>query len=264
MCHKKSVYVNINSVMKLKAFFNFYTENDAMWLPFRSFHIAHMLILMLCIVCITCIYQYYVTLDKLQQKRFMKRFGMYFLIEEALYTLWLCMVCKQQLWVQILPFELCSLCAYMNVLSAFTRKKQWCFFSSVVGLCAGIVAMLYPANIDGLYPVFSYRVMNFYMLHASFILFALLQLREQNLLQLKYCNRNIWLLGGMYTAAFCFNRLWNTQYMFVGNPSNIYIIQLFSQMTGIFFLPMLILFLWVIQILVVCILRVLLRVAYPM
>lgn len=223
--------------------------------PFQSFHFMHILLLVISALVIYWCYQHYCKFDEFRQKRFIKGFGLYFLMEELIYTWWLLLVCKDQVWVQILPLELCSLCAYMNAWSAFTRRKQLCFFSAVVGLVAGLIAILYPANIDGLYPVFSYRVLNFYMLHGSFILFSFIQLKDHSLLSKHYLKKNIIIVGGMYTFAFVMNRILYTQYMFVGDPPNIYIVKQLYHITGIFFLPVLIFILACIQIVVVWILR---------
>ena len=167
----------------MKDFFTFYTDIRNMAVPFTAFSLYHMLFLALAILLITTLFSYYRRLDAGKQRRMQVIMAIYFLVEELLYTTWLFLFCHEQVWHQILPLELCSLCVYMNALTVYLKKDTLRFFSGVVGLCAGLIAMVYPANISELYPVLSYRTINFYILHASFVLFALIQLQDRTLLQ---------------------------------------------------------------------------------
>ena len=157
-----------------------------MAVPFTAFSLYHMLFLALAILLITALFSYYRRLDAGKQRRMQVIMAIYFLVEELLYTTWLFLFCHEQVWHQILPLELCSLCVYMNALTVYLKKDTLRFFSGVVGLCAGLIAMVYPANISELYPVLSYRTINFYILHASFVLFALIQLQDRTLLRHVY------------------------------------------------------------------------------
>ena len=153
----------------MKDFFTFYTDIRNMAVPFTAFSLYHMLFLALAILLITALFSYYRRLDAGKQRRMQVIMAIYFLVEELLYTTWLFLFCHEQVWHQILPLELCSLCVYMNALTVYLKKDTLRFFSGVVGLCAGLIAMVYPANISELYPVLSYRTINFYILHASFV-----------------------------------------------------------------------------------------------
>ena len=246
----------------MRDFFTFFKDIQDMKLPFFAFSIYHILFLGMAITLIICLYRHYGTLNETGQRKFQVGMAIYFLIEEAIYTLWLLLVCHEDVWLQILPLELCSVCAYMNALTVYVRKDHLRFFSGVVGLIAGSVAMIYPANISGLYPVMSYRTINFYMLHASFILFSLIQLRDKSLLSYRYVKHNYVLLACMFSVAFTVNVMYHTQYMFVGVPPQISFIASLYQLTGIlFFLPVILLILFVLQYIVVFILRWLFK--YP-
>lgn len=232
----------------MKDFFTYFTDIKYMEYPFETFSISHISILLFTFFIIYMIYRYYIQLSQKRQLKFQKQMAIYFLIEEIIYSSWLLWKCHDQVIIQLLPLELCSICVYMNVVSALTQKKTFCFFSAVIGMIAGSVAMIYPANISGLYPIISYRTINFYMLHGSFILFSLVQLKDERLLQGCYMKRNYIILCSLFTVAFVVNLMLDTQYMFIGIPSKIGIIASVYQVTGVvFFLPVIYIVLFVIQ-----------------
>lgn len=224
--------------------------------PFHMFSMEQLLYLFLVFIAIVLIVRRYGTWDASQQGKFQKMMAIYFLVEEGMYTLWLLLNCHNHVWLQILPLELCSLCVYVNAAAVFTKKKTLRFFGAVVGLVAGGVALLYPANIAGLYPSISYRVINFYMLHGSFILFALIQLRDRDLLQYAYLKKNTMIIACMISVAFVVNLMLKTQYMFVGVPPKISFIASLYQLTGIvFFLPVVLVIVCSLQFPIVFLLR---------
>lgn len=240
----------------MKDFFTFYKDIQGMTLPFQSFSLIHIGFLLISGVMILHIYRRYSEWNTHSQRRFQIGMAIYFLVEELIYTSWLLWKCHDHVLLEILPLELCSLCVYVNVLSVFTQKDTLRFFSAVVGLVAGGVAMLYPANISGLYPAFSYRTINFYILHGAFVLFSLIQLKDETLLNYHYMKKNFMILGCMFTIAFIVNIMNETQYMFVGIPPKITFIASLYQMTGIvFFLPVVLLVLSILQVIVVFLLK---------
>ena len=224
--------------------------------PFQTFSIAHLCFLCLMGIIIYALYHRYTTLNTSNKRKFQIYMALYFLIEEVIYTLWLLLNCHEQVWIQILPLELCSCCVYMNAACVFTQKNSLRFFSGVVGLVAGGVAMIYPANIAGLYPIVSYRTINFYILHGAFLLFSLIQLSDTTLLQYRYMKKNYLIICCMFSIAFIVNLMLDTQYMFVGVPPKIALVASLYQLTGIFlFLPAVLAALFVIQCIVVYLLR---------
>ena len=94
------------------------------------------------------------------------------------------------------------------------------------------------------------------MLHGAFILFSLIQLKDETLLSYEHMKKNFVILSCMFTIAFIVNVMYNTQYMFVGIPPKISFIASVYQMTGIvFFLPVVLIVLSIIQVVVVFLLR---------
>lgn len=232
----------------MENFFKYYTEIETLQNPIVTFSLNHAIILGVTIVCIWILYKKYSSFDQDKQRKFMKGFALYYFLEESIYYGWLILHCNQNLGLQLLPLELCSLCVYMNILSVLTNWKTTRFFSMVTGLIAGSIAMIYPANITNLYPVLSYRTINFYMLHGSFVLFALIQLKDQSLLRYYYLKRSYFIVCGMFSVAFIVNLMLDTQYMFVGVPPQIGIIASVFQITGVmFFLPVVYIVLFVFQ-----------------
>lgn len=221
----------------MKNFFTFYTEIDHLNMPFVAFHLVHVLFLLITFIAIYWLYRYYSNQGEQQQRRFQIGMGVYFIVEELLYTIWLLLVCKDSVLVQLVPLELCSLCAYINVVSVFTKHPQLRFFSAVTGMFAGMMALLYPANISEMYPSLSYRVINFYMLHGSFVLFSLMMLKDEMLLRRCYLKRHLVFVGILFTIAFFVNSICHTQYMFVGTPPNILIVDHIYEFTKLLFLP---------------------------
>ena len=245
----------------MKDFFTFYTDIKDMAVPFTAFSLYHMLFLAVSAVGIAVLFSYYRRQDAVIQRRMQVIMAVYFLVEELLYTTWLFLFCHDNVWHQILPLELCSLCVYMNALTVYLKRDTLRFFSGVVGLCAGLVAMLYPANISELYPVLSYRTINLYALHAAFVLFALIQLQDHTLLQYHYMKKNFLIICGMFTTAFVINLNLHTQYMFVGVPPKISFIASLYKVTGVMmFLPVILVTLFLIQCIVLYILRKVYRV----
>lgn len=240
-------------------FFTYYTNIKHMRLPFHAFGIAHIVLLLCAGLGISFLYRKFNTLSEKKQRIFTIVMATYFLVEEGFYTMWVLLSTGN--WQQVLPLELCSLLVYMNVLCVLLKKDYLRFFSGVVGLIAGGVALLYPANISNLYPVFSYRTINFYMLHSAFIVFSLIQLKDISLLRYQYMKKNFVIVACMFAVAFTVNLMLHTQYMFVGVPPSIGFIDSVYQMTGVmFFLPVILIVVACIQIFVVFILRKIYRV----
>lgn len=219
----------------MKDFFTYYTDIKELHMPFETFGIYHILFLIIAFSSVFLLYKYYKNTSVERQNTFLKRLGCYFLIEEAIYALWLLWKCHNHLLIQLLPLELCSITVYINALAIFTKKESLRYFSCVVGLFAGSIAMLYPANIAGLYSAISYRTINFYMLHASFVLLSLIYVKECTF-TLKAMLRNIFILCCLFTFAYFVNKTYGTQYMFVGSPPSIGVIRSIYEMSGPFFL----------------------------
>ncbi|MEG2543367.1 MAG: YwaF family protein [Longicatena sp.] len=229
--------------------------------PFQEFGLFHLLFLVGFIFGIIILYRFYSQLNPKKQRTFQVVMGIGFIIEEFIYTCWVLINCHHNALQQVLPLELCSICVYMNAATVFFKNNYLKVFSGLVGLIAGSVAMLYPVNISGLYPVLSYRVINFYMLHASFVLFACIQLKDQSILAYCHMKKNYLILCCLFSSAFVVNLMLDTQYMFVGIPPKIGLIASLYQMTGIvFFLPMILVCIGIIQFIVFYLLRKVFRI----
>lgn len=237
-------------------FFTFYSDIQDLKAPFMCFQLSHFIYITLSILFIIILYKHYCILDEQKRIHMQRKIAVYFLIEECIYTIWLLFFCHDRVWVQILPFELCSFCTYINVYSAFSQKEGSCFFSGVIGIFAGMAAMIYPMNISGLYPVFSYRTINFFMLHAAFVLFALMQLKNKNLLDYKHLKTNYLFLCLFFSIAFFTNMFLGTQYMFIGFPPSLPIMKDIYNLVGSYlFLPFVWLVLYFIQSIIFLFLR---------
>lgn len=237
-------------------FFKYYKEFKSISFPFQTFHWMHFLALSIIFLLIWILLRRYRSYDKAQKRKFQIYMAVYFFIEEALYTLWLLWRCHEKVWLEIMPLQLCSLCVYVAIAAVYFDRKELRFFSGIVGTLAGLVAIVYPANISLLYPAFSYRTINFFMLHGAFVLFGCIQLQDHSLLQYGNIKRCTCLLGVMVAVAFSANLTWHTDYMFIGVPPTIGFIRMLYQATGLFlFLPVIILLLVLLQYIAVFVFR---------
>lgn len=229
-------------------FFTFYRDIKVLEWPFITFSLWHFLFLGMLVIGIVVMLQYYKGRSDEQKRKFQIHMAMYFLAEEALYTLWLLFTCHHGLLLEIIPLQLCSLCVYVSIITVYTKRSDLQFFCGIVDTLAGLAALLYPANITELYPVFSYRTINFFMLHGAFVLFGFIQLQERSLLIYKNITRCTFMLTIMFTTAFLANIVFHTDYMFVAIPPKIGFINMVYHITGmILFLPAVILCLILIQ-----------------
>lgn len=241
-------------------FFMFYKEIHSMELPFQTFGWMHVLALCIVFGLVAFLLRRYQSLEESNKRRFQVHMAIYFFVEELLYTLWLLWRCKEHVWLEIMPLQLCSLCVYVAIAAVYFDRRELRFFSGVVGTLAGLVAILYPANIDLLYPAYSYRTINFFILHGAFVLFGMIQLQDHSLLRYGNIKRCTYLLSAMVLTAFLANVLWHTDYMFIGTPPTIGFLHQIYDRTGIlFFLPVVILALILIQYLAVFLFRRLLH-----
>lgn len=123
-------------------------------------------------------------------------------------------------------------------------------------MIGGVIAIAYPANVIDIYPIISYRLVNFYMLHGAFILFALMILYEKDLMSIPRLKKNILIVTCMFVSVFFFNLIFHTQYMFVGTPPTIPIIHMVYEICGkLMFLPVVIILVSLIQSLVYFMIR---------
>lgn len=229
-------------------FFKYFSDINQVRFPLVSFHITHIMMLVLSILYIIFMLRYYDKKTKQGKKDFQKKLGIYFFVEEMIYMSWVLINCKQNAIMEIVPLQLCTICVYMNILSLYLKKDTLRFFSGVVGTLAGLTAIVYPANISGLYSFLSYRSINFFILHATFIIFGILQLRDTNLLHYRYLKGNMLILTVLVFCAFTFNSIFHTDYMFLGSPPQIgFIKELYNIVGVVLFLPVVLLILYSIQ-----------------
>ena len=241
-------------------FFTYYTNIKSMTHPFMVFSLGHLFYLVLTGFIIYGVYCHYCRLNDFQKLRFQHCLGVCFLLEEAIYIVWMLLNCHENVLISILPLELCSLCAYMNCICAFRQTKTLRFFCAVIGFFAGSIAMLYPVNISGIYPLISYRTINFYFLHGAILLFSFIQLKDRTLLEYHNLKSNYFIMCCMFSVAFVVNLMLGTQYMFVGIPPTIGIIASVYQLTGVvFFLPAIYIAIFLIQLIILAFLRLVLR-----
>lgn len=240
----------------MKDFFTFYENIKSLPQPFVVFSISHLIALVISGCVIWYLFHTYKKSSDQKKEIFLKGIACFFILEEIIYAIWLLINCHDQILLQILPLELCSVVVYVNIISIFIKKDCFRFFSAVIGLFAGSIAMLYPVNISEIYPVISYRVINFYLMHGAFVLYALILLRDRSLLAYKHLKKNTLFLCILFTIAFVVNYYMHSQYMFIGAPPKFAFALIVFRHTGfVLFLPSILIIVSLLQTLFLCILR---------
>lgn len=222
----------------MKDFFGFYQNLENIQHPFRVFGVGHLVYIIVTSVTIYLCFRKYKQCEEDVKIKWQRGFAYYFFIQEMIFYIWIYFSCKENVFWEILQLELCTACLFVNFSTIFHQNKQVRFFGALMGLIGGPVAMIYPATVDAIYPVFSYRLINFYMTHGAYIFFSLMLMYDSELLNRKRFVKNLGIVACMYTAVYFFNLKFDTQYMFVGTPPEIGIIRMIYDVVGnVMFLP---------------------------
>ncbi|MEF9962505.1 MAG: YwaF family protein [Erysipelotrichaceae bacterium] len=216
----------------MRDFFTYYLDLNNIQHPINIFSNYHLMILAFGFLCVFLLYSRYHKLSIKTQRIFLVVIGFYFIIDEFIYNIWVLSVCKVDPILQILPLHLCTICAYIGALCVYYKKEWLQFFCAIMCSIAGLIAVIYPANIANIYPIFHYRTINFFLLHFSFILFGLIQIRNTAIIKYKHIKPSMALLVVITTLAFIANLNFGTDYMFVQTNSKIAIIKAIHNVVG--------------------------------
>lgn len=237
-------------------FWTFYQNLKDIRNPFQLFSVSHLLYMLITFTIIAVLFNKYKRSNVESKLHWQKNLAVYFLLEELIYYIWVFISCRENVFFEILSLELCTICAFVNFSTRFHYNKQVRFFSIIIGFFGGMIAVIYPANVIDIYPALSYRLINFYMLHGMFILFAFMFLEDASIMCSLNLKRNIVIGAIMFTLVFIFNIIFNTHYMFVGIPPKIAIIHMVYELFGVIcFLPVAIFCFSLIQIIIYFIIK---------
>lgn len=247
----------------MKNFWVFYQNIEYIQHPFRVFGIGHFAYIFATIGIILLLFRKYKQCDEYGKVKWLRGMAYYFFIQEMFFYAWTYFSCRENPIFEVLQLELCTVCLFMNFSTLFHENKQVRFFGTVIGLIGGPIAIVYPANVAEIYPVFCYRLINFFMTHGAYILFSLMLLNDGELLQKKRLIRNKGIFACMLTFVYFFDLKFHTQYMFVGTPPDIPMIRMVYDFVGkILFLPVAIVIFNLVQSLVYLGVKKLQRVLY--
>lgn len=237
-------------------FLHYYSIDNPSIQPFQMFSIHH-LIFLFTVVLIIGLGLY--SLKNCQKKKLYlieKIIATSLIIGEQLYTIWIMFVCPYPIYTEILPLHLCSICFYLSAVAIFLDNEKLRKFIAVNGLFGGIIAMCYPANISGIFPTLSYRVIYFYISHTMIVFISLLQLKQITCLKIKDVRFHMTLISIFLTLAIFINYFLHTNYLFVGFPSTIGFIQIVYNIVGLWlYLPTAIVIFTMIEIILILILK---------
>lgn len=237
-------------------FLRYYSINNPSIQPFQMFSIYHLIFLFIVVLIIG--FGLY-SLKDCQKKKlhFIEKIIVTSLIiGEQLYTIWIMFVCPYPIYTEILPLHLCSICFYLSATAIFLDNEKLRKFIAVNGLFGGIIAMCYPTNISGIFPTFSYRVIYFYISHTIIVFISLLQLKQITCLKIKDVRFHMTLISIFLTLAMFTNYFLHTNYLFVGFPSTIGLIQMVYNVVGFWlYLPTTIIIFTMIETILIFILK---------
>lgn len=234
-------------------FFQYYTEIKELKNPFLSFSGEYFFALFLVLLCMILFSQFIQFTSKQTIRRIEKGFITYFLIEELCYTVWILIKGPHNPLIEVLPLHLCSICIYTSIMAMLFDNEKLRRFVAINNLFGGIIAICYPANVSGIYPLLSYRVINFYLLHSALIMVALLQLKQLRYLRLQDLKFNMVILAVLAAIAMMINSQLHTDYLFVGWPPKISIIHRIYEVVGSkLYYPVTILVLFILECIVLC------------
>lgn len=216
----------------MKYFWTFYQNLETVEHPFRVFGISHLSYILLTIAAIVLLFKTYKKRDEAGKIRMQRIIAVYLFVQEMFFYGWTYAGCQTDPLFEVLQLELCTACLFMDFSTLFHKNKQVRFFGAVIGFIGGPIALIYPATVADIYPAFSYRLINFFMTHGAYILFALMMLSDRELLTKKRLVKNIGITACMLTAVYFFDLKFGTQYMFVGTPPEIGIIRLVYDFVG--------------------------------
>lgn len=248
----------------MKYFWTFYQGIDELAHPFGTFKIEHLIYLSITILLIFFIMKYYKRCNVKNKISWQRGIATFFIIEETFYYSWVFFQCQENVLFEVLSLELCSICSIVNISTLFHQNKQVRFFSACMGIIGGPIAMIYPATIAGIYPILSYRTINFFLAHGAYIIFSFMLLDDQDLLKIKRLFKNMMICAGILIFVYFFDLKFNTQYMFVGTPPQIPMIRFVYEVVGQFvFLPVAILAFSALQAIAYFVIKFIQRKIYP-
>lgn len=220
----------------MQNFWTFYQNMGPLSHPFRVFGPAHLGYVLAAAAVILAVLKAYRRQDEAGKRKWQRVVAVLLILQEIAYYGWVAVGCRENRLFELLSLELCTVCVFTGFSTLFHENKQVRFFSALMGLLGAPVAIAYPATVSELYPSFCYRLIQFYTSHGLLVLFALMVLSDAELLTKARLWKNIAIAAGMLLFAYVFNRIFGTQYMFVGNPPQISIIRLVYDLTGPAFL----------------------------
>lgn len=222
----------------MRDFWGFYQNFKHIETPFRLFGFAYYTYLAVIVAVVCLCFKRYKKTDAGGKNKWQRGCAWYLFIQEMFFYVWTYCSCKTAPLFEVLQLELCTFCLFANVSTLFHKNRQVRFFGAVIGLIGGPIALLYPATVADIYPAFCYRVLNCYMTHGAYVLFALMLLEDQELLNRECLVKNMEIFTCMLTFVYFFDMKFGTQYMFVGTPPNIGIIRMVYEFVGpVLFLP---------------------------
>lgn len=222
----------------MKNFWGFYQNLGPIEHPFGLFDLGHLAYLAVTVLVICLCFRQYKKCGAAGKRKWQRVFAVYFVVQELFFYTWTGLSCRENAFFEVLQLEMCTFCLFFNFSTLFHDNKQVRFFGALIGLIGGPIAMIYPATMVGVYPVFCYRLINFYMTHGSYVFFSLMLLHDRELMDRKRLPRQLAIAGGLLAAVYCFNLKFHTQYMFVGTPPEIGFIRAIYDVVGdLLFLP---------------------------
>lgn len=247
----------------MKNFWLFYQSIETVGSPFRVFGPGHFVYIAVTILVIYLCFKRYKRCSEDGKIKWQRGFAYYLFIQEMFFYAWTYFQCRENVVFEVLQLELCTACLFMNFSTLFHKNKQVRFFGALIGVIGGPIAIIYPATVAEIYPVFSYRLLNFFMTHGAYIFFSLMLLNDEELLNKNRLVKHLGIVACLFTFVYFFDLRFHTQYMFVGTPPAIGVVRMIYDVVGDFaFLPTAILIFSAVEVLMYFVIKKVQRFAY--
>lgn len=244
-------------------FFGYYTIDNPAKHPFMMFSTTHLLFIILIICCLYLGLKVSKDYPEEKIKKIEKIVSASLIFGEFIYYIWNIFKCPYPIFTEILPLHLCSICIWTSFLAFWMDNEKLRHFIAVNNMLGALIALCYPATVASINQTFSYRVIYFFISHGTITFMGVMQLRQLKSLSFQDLKFNIPLLAFLTTIAMGVNYFLHSDYLFVGFPSSIPIIQMIYNFVGIlFYLPVAILIFSILEILMLFILKNILQFIY--
>lgn len=214
-------------------FFHYYTAENPCENAFLAFSIQHIFFLLLVALYVLVMVRSLKNCTAEGVHRREKLIITLFVLGEWFYYGWNILTSPNPPYMEIIPLHLCSICVYVSAVAIFLDNEKLRRFMAVVNTLGACIALVYPATVDAMFPVISYRVTYFFLAHGTILLLGILQIQRFGCLNILDMKFNAPLIAVFAALAFFTNLRLHTDYLFLGAPPTLGIVRAVYDVVGV-------------------------------